>query len=380
VFVTTVFADVDTGPGTYAGYLWRAFRDDPEFDFHLVAPVVTESHPRLHASGPGNGSLDLYRRVQAAALEVARAGAQPAILHGNSTHGMGRCVGYQGPMLAQVNDYDVALFPQRARQILREQGLRRLAGFAWRYGHEERVLRHATLALCNSQYTASVVARTYGLAPDKLRVVYKAVNTVGFARPRALPADPVSDRPSGARLVYVGADARRKGIDVLLAAVARLTPHVPDLLLSVLGPERDDPWINALIREHKLEATVRLAGRLSRDQVAAHMWHSDIFVLPSRREALGVAVLEAMAAGLPVVATAVGGIPEMVQSGRDGVLVPPDDPAALARALGQLLADPAGRERLVREGLRRARDFSVDTMVGTLRETYIAVAHDARVA
>jgi starch synthase len=378
VFVTTVFDDVDTGPGTYAGYLWRALRDDPELEFHLVAPVVTESHPRLHASGPGNGSLDLYRRVQAAALEVALAGAAPAILHGNSTHGMGRCVGYRGPLLAQVNDYDVALFPGRARQILREQGLRRLAGFAWRYGLEERVLRHATLALCNSSYTASVVAHAYGLGPDRLQVIYKAVDTEAYARPLVLPADPLPDRARGARLVYVGADARRKGLDVLLAAVARLAPGVSDLVLTVLGPEREDPWINALLREHGLEATVRLAGRLSRDQVAAHLWHSDIFVLPSRREALGVAVLEAMAAGLPVVASAVGGIPEMVQSGRDGVLVPPEDPAALAQALGQLLADPARRERLARNGPCRARDFSVDTMVGTLRETYVAVAHDAR--
>jgi glycosyltransferase involved in cell wall biosynthesis len=378
VFVTTVFEDVDTGPGTYARYLWRAFRDDPELEFHLVAPVVAEQHPRLHASGPGSGSLDLYRRVQATALELARTGDTSTILHGNSTHGMGRCVDYPGPLLVQVNDYDVAHFPRRARRILREQGLRRLAGLAWRYGHEERVLRHATLALCNSQYTASVVARAYGLAPDRLQVVYKAVNTEAFARPHALPADPLPDRPRGTRLVYVGADARRKGLDVLLAAVARLAPDVPGLVLSVIGPERDEPWVNGLIVEHGLQATVSLEGRLPREQVAAHLWHSDVFVLPSRREAFGVAVLEAMAAGLPVVATEVGGIPEIVQFGRDGVLVPPEDSAALAAALGLVLSDPARREALATEGVRRARDFSVDTMIRMLRETYFTLARKAQ--
>jgi glycosyltransferase involved in cell wall biosynthesis len=316
--------------------------------------------------------------MQATALDLARAGTAPVILHGNSTHGMGRCVGYRGPLLVQVNDYDVALFPRRARQILREQGLRPLAGFAWRYGHEERVLHHATLALCNSQYTADVVARAYGLEFDKLRVVYKAVNTEAFARPRVLPADPLPDRPRGARLAYVGADARRKGLDVLLAAMSRLAPSVPGLVLTVIGPEPDDPWVKGLVREHGLEATVCLAGRRTRDQVAAYLWHSNVFVLPSRREAFGVAVLEAMAAGLPVVATAVGGISEIVQFGRDGVLVPPDDPVALAESLGQLVVDPARREWLARAGMRRAQDFSVDAMVGALRETYFAVAHDAR--
>jgi hypothetical protein len=64
VFVTTVFEGTDTGPGTYARYLWRAFRDDPDLEFHLVAPEVAETHPRLHASGKGSGPLALYRRVQ----------------------------------------------------------------------------------------------------------------------------------------------------------------------------------------------------------------------------------------------------------------------------------------------------------------------------
>ena len=90
VFVTTVFEGVDTGPGIYAHYLWRAFRDDPEVEFHVVAPEFAERHPRLHAAGTGTGSLDLYRRVQDKAMEVAAAEARRTILHGNSTHGMGR--------------------------------------------------------------------------------------------------------------------------------------------------------------------------------------------------------------------------------------------------------------------------------------------------
>jgi glycosyltransferase involved in cell wall biosynthesis len=108
--------------------------------------------------------------------------------------------------------------------------------------------------------------------------------------------------------------------------------------------------------------------------VAHHLWHSDVFVLPSRREALGVAALEAMAAGLPVVATAVGGIPEMVRSGREGVLVPADHPNELAAALVRLLMDSDTRVRMAAAAKQRAEEFSVRVMTQSLRKTYLQLA------
>ena len=97
----------------------------------------------------------------------------------------------------------------------------------------------------------------------------------------------------------------------------------------------------------------------------------DVFVLPSRREALGVAVLEGMAAGLPIVATRVGGIPEMVRPGVEGYLVEPGSAQELAAALRRVLDDPQGRMVMGAAGVRRAREFSVETMTRVIREIYL---------
>ena len=112
-----------------------------------------------------------------------------------------------------------------------------------------------------------------------------------------------------------------------------------------------------------------------RADVARLLGALDIFVLPSLREALPIAVMEAMAMGLPVVATRVGGIPEVVEDGMTGCLVPPGDEAALAAALGRLVADPALAARLGAAGRARVQaQFTVEQMVRRVEHLYDELA------
>ena len=117
------------------------------------------------------------------------------------------------------------------------------------------------------------------------------------------------------------------------------------------GPER--ARLEAEIRRLGLEGAVVLAG--DRDDVAAMLARADVFVLSSTSEGLPLSILEAMAAGLPVVASSVGGVPEAVEDGETGLLVPPRDPVRLAAALERLLVDPALRRRLGSNGRERVR-------------------------
>jgi glycosyltransferase involved in cell wall biosynthesis len=372
VFVTTVFEGTETGPGTYARYLWNAFRDDPQIEFHLVAPTSSEAHPRIHATGVCGGSLALYRSIEESALDLAGRLGLRTIVHGNSAHGMGRFVRYGGPLIVQVNDYDVASVPGRLVDLFRQRGLRGLASGAWRHWRERRVLKRASVVVCNSDYTAAFVGRAYDLAPERMRVIYKAVETEAFARPGASTDAEV--RIIGSRLLFVGADWRRKGLDTLLAAMPLVARTVPEIELEVIGPDPADSSLARIVRDLGLEDRVRLLGRMPPGLVATRLWNADVFVLPSRREALGVAVLEAMAAGVAVVSTRVGGIPEIVRNGDEGVLVMPDDVSSLADALGTLLDDPSRRRALRVAGVRRAQQFSVQAMVQEIRSLYLRLA------
>jgi glycosyltransferase involved in cell wall biosynthesis len=126
-----------------------------------------------------------------------------------------------------------------------------------------------------------------------------------------------------------------------LSAISR--PSVV-LLLSGEGPER--ARIEALVTELGLGSRVRFVGTAT--PLVELLPLADLFVLPSETESFGLAALEALACGVPVVATAVGGIPEVVRDGETGLLVPPEDPAALARAIESLLADEPRRVTMAR--------------------------------
>ena len=159
-------------------------------------------------------------------------------------------------------------------------------------------------------------------------------------------------------------DEPTKGIAVLLAAISQLTAmkQLPPFQLVIIGEGRSAETLCRLRDDLGLSEVVIFAG-LRRD-VERILPLLDIFVLPSISEGFGIALLEAMASGCPVVATAVGGIPEIVSSTDTGLLVPAGDPASLAHALADLLCHQDKSQRLGKAGQEWAcTQFSVSTMV-----------------
>jgi glycosyltransferase involved in cell wall biosynthesis len=158
----------------------------------------------------------------------------------------------------------------------------------------------------------------------------------------------------------------------LLDAAARLRDEDVPFRLRIAGSGPLEATLRDEIARRELGELVQLTGALRPDELPAFFAGIDAFVMPSHREGYGVAALEASASGKPVVATNVGGIPEVVLDGATGLLVPPHDPAALAAALGRLAADPALRRRMGEAGKqfaceRHERREAVSAMIACYR-------------
>jgi glycosyltransferase involved in cell wall biosynthesis len=216
------------------------------------------------------------------------------------------------------------------------------------------------LFLAPSRFLASVVERA-GIDPSRLRHLDNLVDV------RSVPARV----GAGDGVVCVARLSEEKGIDVLLRAMA-LLPH-GEVTGVGDGPAR--PELESLARE-VVPGRATFTGRLDRAGVLAALRASRVAVLPARwNENQPIAILEAFASSVPVVASDVGGLPEVVRPGEDGALVPMEDPAALALVLAEYLADP---ERSVREGAaarRRAeRNHDADIHLARLRSLYAEAA------
>jgi glycosyltransferase involved in cell wall biosynthesis len=167
----------------------------------------------------------------------------------------------------------------------------------------------------------------------------------------------------------VGALRAQKAYDVLIRAAAGLRESYPDLRVLIAGEGPEKPRLEALVRELGLGEVIMMLGR--RLDVPDMLAALDVAVCASHYEGSPLAVMEYMEAALPIVATRVGGVPDLIEDGVHGVLVEPGDPGALAEALGSLLGDRARASTLgARARERRRREFDLDVMVHNFEALY----------
>lgn len=198
---------------------------------------------------------------------------------------------------------------------------------------------------------------------DKLKIIHCGVEPDRYA-----PGE-----RTGTRLLFVGRLAAVKGVPVLLEALAEARRTQPDLTLTLVGDGPDRAALEAQAAAMALSGAVRFVGYKSQSDVAALLASHDALVLPSFAEGVPVVLMEAMAARMPVIATAVGGVSELVEDGVTGCLVAPGDGAALRAAILRLMGESALRQRMGEAGRAKvSADFSAATEAARLARLFRA--------
>ncbi len=254
------------------------------------------------------------------------------------------CLHIVGDLLAQMADYPLALrFPARLIAVMFDAFTRHMA----------------RQALTITQ--GSPLARRYGAGRGE---VFSVLESTVSERDIWVRRDVAAQRP--ARILYVGALLPKKGVFDLLRAFAELRNRL-DAVLTVAGagPGRSD--LERLCRELKLGEAVEFCGEVASDEALAQLYRrADVFVLPSLAEGVPRVLLEAMANSVPVVATAVGGVPDLVTPGHNGLLVEPQRVDALAEAIHRAASDLALRARFIQGGIETARHHTREAHARTL--------------
>ncbi len=238
-----------------------------------------------------------------------------------------------------------------------------------RAGLRSGIRRAVAVTGCSAAVLADLRGR-FGLAGGTV-VPNGVVLDAPVPRHDWLPAGAASGAPGG-RIVALGRLEHPKGFDLLLAALPIVRESRPTATLRLCGDGSRRERLASTASELGLSNAVTLPGRLTSEQVAVELATADVVVVPSRREAFGMVILEAWRAGTPVVATDRDGPAELIHDGIDGVLVDPTDRQALAAAIVGVLADPAYAARLAAGGRDAVGGFTWDAVAAAYERIYAA--------
>lgn len=235
-------------------------------------------------------------------------------------------------------------------------------------------IRRAAAITAVSDFQARELGRELGLPNGSIHVIPNPISSTllhqALSQPRRNSSRPL--------VLYTGRIEHRKGTLLLLRSVSLVARAFPDVQYVIAGGRHnsiDDDTLNRALDRDDTRAHVQLLGHVPWQQLAEWYRRATLFVMPSYYETFGISAIEALAFGLPVVVTTAGGLPEVVEDGVMGILVPPGDSQALAEAITRLLRDPDLRRRMGRAGQERVQaEFTVDKVAAQTLEVYRSVA------
>lgn len=174
-------------------------------------------------------------------------------------------------------------------------------------------------------------------------------------------------------IIFVGTLRRLKGVRYLIEAMKCIIEKNTNARLMLVGDGEDREDLENLVKELNIEKYVQFIGKVPNDKIPEYLKASDVFVLPSLSESFGIVNLEAMASGLPIVATNVGGLPEIVKDGENGFLVEQKNPEKIAEKALFLLEHDDLREKISKKNREKAKGYSWETAVERLEEIYLNI-------
>lgn len=233
---------------------------------------------------------------------------------------------------------------------------------------EKKLFPRLRALIANSQYTAQVLRTQYPIQSEQLWVCYKAIDLNRYTPIAKMHKHRSHGIPK--RILFVGSNMQRKGLPVLIRAAPYILSSLPSVEFWVVGQDRFIPKMKSLCQSLGVERAFRFWGWKSGNELLEIYGQADVFTMPSLTEALGVAFLEAMACGLPVVGTSVGGVPEIIENGYSGLLVEAGNAQQLAEALIQVLTDDGLRKQLIEGGFNKVLQFNVDRMMNCTYNVY----------
>jgi glycosyltransferase involved in cell wall biosynthesis len=305
-----------------------------------------------------------FRHVRAALL-VRRAARRADVVYATSMirrAAIGSRLARRPLVVKLVSDEVFERAAREGRYVGTLDEFEHVSGGAWtRFlrATRNRALRSARHVFCPSAYLREVALR-WGLDPERVSVLPNPAPE--------LPALPPRDELrrelgfSGNTLVFAGRLGPQKALDVLLRALTR----VPDVALVVAGDGPERAPLERMSVELELDGRVSLLGAVPRERVLGLFHAADASVLPSAWENFPHTVVEALAVGCPVIASAVGGVPEVVRDGENGLLVAPRDPAALAAAIERFFANAELRARLGAAAPASVEGYSEEAVFTTI--------------
>lgn len=355
-YLTTQFYEVKSGPGRFAGYL-REFKFK-QLDLHFFSDQIKEAKPGYWPVYEHKtlSKWPLYYFLRAYYLFKAVYKAQKTVCFDAWF-----CSSYvealfllfykpEVPVYVCVNDYNALLIFKGITQKIASIGWRKTLARILTRIFEQAVTKNADYVVANSLYNKDLIIKHYNITVSRCLLLYKVVD-LSFFEYKERPITKLR------QFLFVKNDYMRGGLDTILQALAQL-PHTQQITLSIAGISPENQLVvSDMVKHYGMQNRVTILGLVDKNTLKTLYHTHDVFISMAREEALGVACMEAMASGIPVIATNVGGLPEVLDNGNAAFMIPPNNAEALVDLLTYIEQNPVLISEKIQHGRIQIRKF-----------------------